>query len=141
MSKVKPAPLPPDTTIGGYRVIRKVAAGGFGLLGGTTPDGAEGLRAMIRAVRERTARPFGVGFISSYPGLAELVPMTISGRSRLVLGENQVPDQHVDRDSVTVRFLPGNFRTATSLCECLRTPKGVPYNRGRAPGKLRVRVR
>lgn len=31
MSKVKPAPLPPDTTIGGYRIIRKVAAGGFGL--------------------------------------------------------------------------------------------------------------
>ena len=32
MSKVKPAPLPPETTIGGYRVIRKVAAGGFGLV-------------------------------------------------------------------------------------------------------------
>ena len=32
MSKVKPSPLPPDTTIGGYRVIRKVAAGGFGLV-------------------------------------------------------------------------------------------------------------
>jgi len=29
MSKVKPSPLPPDTTIGGYRIIRKVAAGGF----------------------------------------------------------------------------------------------------------------
>ena len=32
MSKVKPAPLPPDTIIGGYRIIRKVAAGGFGLV-------------------------------------------------------------------------------------------------------------
>lgn len=32
MSKVKPAPLPPDTVIGGYRIIRKVAAGGFGLV-------------------------------------------------------------------------------------------------------------
>ena len=32
MSKAKPAPLPPDTTIGGYRIIRKVAAGGFGLV-------------------------------------------------------------------------------------------------------------
>ena len=32
MSKVKPAPLPPETTIGGYRIIRKVAAGGFGLV-------------------------------------------------------------------------------------------------------------
>ncbi len=32
MTKVKPAPLPPDSQIGGYRVIRKVAAGGFGVV-------------------------------------------------------------------------------------------------------------
>ncbi len=32
MAKVKPAPLPPDTMIGGYRIIRKVAAGGFGVV-------------------------------------------------------------------------------------------------------------
>jgi serine/threonine protein kinase len=32
MAKVKPAPLPPDTIIGGYRVLRKVAAGGFGVV-------------------------------------------------------------------------------------------------------------
>ena len=32
MSKVKPAPLPPDTVIGGYQIVRKVAAGGFGLV-------------------------------------------------------------------------------------------------------------
>ncbi len=32
MAKVKPAPLPPDTMIGGYRVVRKVAAGGFGVV-------------------------------------------------------------------------------------------------------------
>lgn len=32
MSKVKPAPLPPDTVIGGYRIVRKLAAGGFGIV-------------------------------------------------------------------------------------------------------------
>ncbi|WP_293659779.1 serine/threonine-protein kinase [Rhodoferax sp. OV413] len=32
MSKVKPAPLPPESIVGGYRVIRKVAAGGFGVV-------------------------------------------------------------------------------------------------------------
>jgi serine/threonine protein kinase len=32
MSKTKPSPLPPGTLIGGYRVIRKVAAGGFGVV-------------------------------------------------------------------------------------------------------------
>jgi serine/threonine protein kinase len=30
MSKIKPAPLPPDTIVGGYRVVRKLSAGGFG---------------------------------------------------------------------------------------------------------------
>ena len=32
MSKVKPSPLPPGTVIGGYRVIRRVASGGFGVV-------------------------------------------------------------------------------------------------------------
>ena len=32
MSKQKPAPLPPDTVIGGYRVVRKISAGGFGVV-------------------------------------------------------------------------------------------------------------
>ena len=32
MAKVRPAPLPPDTIIGGYRIVRKVAAGGFGVV-------------------------------------------------------------------------------------------------------------
>jgi serine/threonine protein kinase len=32
MSKVKPASLPPDTMIGGYRIVRKLAAGGFGVV-------------------------------------------------------------------------------------------------------------
>jgi serine/threonine protein kinase len=32
MSKLKPAPLPPETMIGGYRVVRKLSAGGFGVV-------------------------------------------------------------------------------------------------------------
>ena len=32
MSKVKPASLPPDTLIGGYKVVKKLSAGGFGLV-------------------------------------------------------------------------------------------------------------
>ncbi|QTD44071.1 serine/threonine protein kinase [Ottowia testudinis] len=32
MSKPKPAALPPDTVIGGYRVVRKISAGGFGVV-------------------------------------------------------------------------------------------------------------
>lgn len=32
MSKVRPAPLIPDTVVGGYRIARKLAAGGFGVV-------------------------------------------------------------------------------------------------------------
>ena len=32
MAKQKPASLPPDTVVGGYRVVRKLAAGGFGVV-------------------------------------------------------------------------------------------------------------
>ena len=32
MSKVKPAPLPPNTTIGGYSIVRRLSAGGFGVV-------------------------------------------------------------------------------------------------------------
>lgn len=31
-SKLKPAPLPPDSVIGGYRILRRLAAGGFGVV-------------------------------------------------------------------------------------------------------------
>lgn len=45
-------------------------AGGFGLIGAGT-NSPDWLREQIRAVRERTNRPFGVGFISSASGLEE----------------------------------------------------------------------
>ena len=32
MSKPKPAPLPPGTVVGGYTIIKKLAAGGFGVV-------------------------------------------------------------------------------------------------------------
>jgi serine/threonine protein kinase len=44
--KVKPAPLPPDTVIGGYRVVRRVAAGGFGVVYLATD--AEGQQVAIK---------------------------------------------------------------------------------------------
>ncbi|HEX5502523.1 MAG TPA: nitronate monooxygenase [Thermomicrobiales bacterium] len=56
------------------------AAGGFGLLGGTTPGGADWLRAQIRAVRERTDRPFGVGFITAFPDVDDLVRVALEER-------------------------------------------------------------
>src|SRR6266480_841996 len=55
-------------------------AGGFGLLGGMTTGGTDWLREQIRRVRERTDKPFGVGFISSFPGLDELVQVALEER-------------------------------------------------------------
>jgi nitronate monooxygenase len=47
-------------------------AGGLGLIGGSSGD-PDWLRQQIRAARALTNRPFGVGFISSFPGLDALV--------------------------------------------------------------------
>jgi nitronate monooxygenase len=55
-------------------------AGGFGMIGGTSPGGPDWLRAQIRAARARTARPFGVGFISSFPGVDDLVQVALDER-------------------------------------------------------------
>src|SRR5262245_6525935 len=71
---------PMARTAGAELAAAVSAAGGFGLIGGTTPEGPDGLRAMIRAARERTDRPFGVGFITSYPGLDDLVAVALAER-------------------------------------------------------------
>lgn len=49
MSKIKPAPLPPDTAIGGYRVVRRLSSGGFGVLLATKPV-RSGVMAAIGAL-------------------------------------------------------------------------------------------
>ena len=72
------------------------AAGGLGLIGGTSAGGAEWLRGQIRAVRERTDRPFGVGFISSYPGLEELVRVALEERVAAVSHSFADPTPYVE---------------------------------------------
>ncbi|MBW3624687.1 MAG: nitronate monooxygenase [Armatimonadetes bacterium] len=62
---------------GGELAAAVSEAGGFGMIGGTTPDGPDALCAMIRAAKARTDRPFGVGFISSAPGLDALVRVAL----------------------------------------------------------------
>ena len=55
-------------------------AGGFGLIGtGTSPSGAR-LREQINIARELTDKPFGVGFISSSPGLEEAIQVALDER-------------------------------------------------------------
>ena len=52
-------------------------AGGFGMIGGTSGGGPNWLRTQIRSAREKTARPFGVGFISAFPHLDDLVQVAL----------------------------------------------------------------
>src|SRR5438067_409517 len=68
-------------------------AGGFGLIGGSGGD-AGWLRAQIRATRERTEKPFGVGFVSIFPGLDELIRVAIEERVTAVTHSfaDPVPD-------------------------------------------------
>lgn len=58
-------------------------AGGLGLIGGSSGD-PSWLRQQIRLVRERTTRPFGVGFISSAPGLEAMVQTAIEERVAVI---------------------------------------------------------
>lgn len=52
-------------------------AGGFGMIGGTSGGGPDWLRGQIRAARALTERPFGVGFVSSFPSIDDLVQVAL----------------------------------------------------------------
>ncbi len=67
-------------TAGADLAVAVSTAGGFGMIGGTSRNGPDWLRAQIRAVRARTDRPFGVGFISSFPNINELVQVALDER-------------------------------------------------------------
>ena len=54
--------------------------GGFGMIGGTNAVGPSWLREQIAIARSRTDRPFGVGFISCFPDIDELVEVAIDER-------------------------------------------------------------
>lgn len=70
-------------------------AGGLGLIG-TPPDREpEWLREQIRLVRDRTDRPFGVGFISSFPGLDGFVQVALSERVPVVSHSFADPSPYV----------------------------------------------
>ena len=59
MSKVKPAPLPPDTVIGGYRVVRKISAGGFGVVYLAVDNGGQQVAIKEYLPSSLATRPVG----------------------------------------------------------------------------------
>ena len=55
-------------------------AGGFGMIGGTNSVGPSWLREQIAIARSLTDRPFGVGFISCFPDIDDLVEVALDAR-------------------------------------------------------------
>ena len=82
-------------TAGAALAVAVSEAGGFGLIGGTSPGGADWLREQIRQVRERTSKPFGVGFISSFPGLDDLIAVALAERVPVIAHSFADPTPYV----------------------------------------------
>jgi nitronate monooxygenase len=59
-------------------------AGGLGMIGGTSMGGASWLRDEIKRAQDLTDRPFGVGFISHFPGAAQLMDVATEAGVRIV---------------------------------------------------------
>lgn len=69
---------PMGGVVAGGRLAAAVsAAGGLGMIGGSTPKGAEWLASEIEFVRSKTNRPFGVGFISHLPTTERLTEVAL----------------------------------------------------------------
>lgn len=71
------------------------AAGGLGMIGGTTGGGVDWLREQIRRVRELTNRPFGVGFISHLPSTPELMEVALAERVPVIAHSFADPSPYV----------------------------------------------
>jgi nitronate monooxygenase len=70
-------------------------AGGLGLIGGSSGD-PDWLRQQIRAARALTNRPFGVGFISSFPGLDALVRTALDEHVAVITHSFADPTPYVE---------------------------------------------
>lgn len=68
---------PMGTAAGAELAAAVSEAGGFGLIGMGTRDDPVWLREQIHIARELTSRPFGVGFITAFPNIGELVGISI----------------------------------------------------------------
>jgi len=66
---------------GGTLAAAVSAAGALGSFGGVSVEGPDWVRAQIGLVRERTDRPFAVGFITAFlSGMGELFDAALEGR-------------------------------------------------------------
>ena len=86
MSKPKPAPLPSGTVVGGYTVVKKLAAGGFGVV----------YLAAGHAVEGPVAEVITTETLSGLYGVPVEVLRASDGRL-VVVGQPEPPAHHHDR--------------------------------------------
>jgi len=80
---------------GGKLAAAVSEAGGLGLIGAMSGD-ADWLRTQIRTVRERTARPFGVGFLTQrLPLVPELYQIALEERVPVIVHSFADPTSYV----------------------------------------------
>jgi nitronate monooxygenase len=79
---------------GGELAAAVSEAGGLGTIGGSG-SGPDWLREQISLVRNRTSRPFGVGFITSAPDVDELMKVAISEHVPVVTHSFADPSKHI----------------------------------------------
>ena len=86
---------PMGTAAGAELAAAVSEAGGLGLIGTGGAGTPDWLREQIRTVREYTNRPFGVGFISSYPSLDSLVEVALEERVPVIAHSFADPTPYV----------------------------------------------
>lgn len=110
------------------------AAGGLGLIGGTTASGPDWLRKQIREVRLRTDRPFGVGFISSFPALDDLVQVALDERVTVISHSFADPTPYVSAAHASGVKVLAQVQTVAQAVTAARTGVDVIAAQGTEAG-------
>jgi nitronate monooxygenase len=87
------------------------AAGGLGMIGGTTAGDVDWLIAQIRTARRRTDQPIGVGFLSQWPNAHRLMEAALGEGIRVVAHSFADPAPFVPRAHRAGAVVLGQVRT------------------------------
>lgn len=120
---------------GGELAAAVSAAGGLGLIGAMSPGGVPWLRDQIRLVRERTDRPFGVGFISHWlPDMGELYEVALAERVPVVVHSFTDPAPYMSAARQAGAKVICQVRSVEAALEAVRAGVDVVVAQGTEAG-------
>jgi nitronate monooxygenase len=120
---------------GGELAAAVSIAGGLGLIGAMSVGSPEGLREQIRLVRERTDRPFGVGFISHWlPQLPDLYRVAIDERVPVIAHSFTDPAPYMDAARDIGAKVLSQVRTLEEALQAVRAGVDVVVAQGTEAG-------